>query len=99
MGMQLTFFIGQKIKCPGQSIYLNHTGVFSCLSKRKLTLMLLQPALMKETDRETIPDSTPVPAFSVQCGGVDKESDAANSCWGSILSLRSFLPQPRVYGP
>lgn len=25
--MQLTFFIGQKIKCPGQSIYLNHASI------------------------------------------------------------------------
>lgn len=48
--MQLTFFIGQEIKCPGWPIYLNHgSSVFffvfflQRLSKRELALMLLQP--------------------------------------------------------
>lgn len=34
--MQLTFFIGQKIKCPGRSIYLNHAGVCAACFKCEL---------------------------------------------------------------
>lgn len=97
--MQLTFFIGQKIKCPGRSIYLNHASVFAaCLSESSPWCRSNQSWWKRQTE-ETISDSNPPhprawvlsPAW-----GVDGESDAANSCWGSILGLRSLLPQPRV---
>lgn len=47
--MQLTFFIGQEIKCPGQSICLNHACIFTACLREKFALMLLQLALMKES--------------------------------------------------
>lgn len=88
--MQLTFFIGQKIKCPGQSIYLNHASVFTaCLSKSSPWCCSSRPWWKRRTE-ETIPDSNPRAWALGPVWGVDGESDAANSCWGSIFKSEIF---------
>lgn len=56
------------------------------------------PISRDERDRRRRPFQIATPPAWVlgPVWGVDGESDAANSCWGSILGLRSLLPQPRV---